>query len=594
MVPARSSERPMYAPSFYPPSRSFPRALRDVREVSESTLESEGDEGDEGMRSRTASSGSSLGPWCEIGEIGETGEGGRVAARPEDFGAADSDPSRACTDPRPAIDSALQAGLDETLAYFPARDLEQARAVVLVRLDRRLCESLHRLDQPAVRQALDRAWAETHREIDALLDDAQGTAGRPLTEPEQAVFQHLQQTVLRAAFELFPAAAEDHAADARAVMRRAAVALVDQGLTTPAAVDRWLQRAQAHDHLLQVLMGGAGQLGYAAGFYLFSLLLAPRLAPQLLGRGWMPAFAFGSLAGLVVGLCDALTTAGAQRVADGMAYQGRHTPGATAAALMLPNARRIATNAAIGGGTTFLKNFLLRVLVQSLAIEALAPEGIDRGLRGRTDLALDAAGGVFSGALAGHLRSVLLDDPHTQAFRLLAGDDLAGLVSQVERPLAHEDLEQALRLFAQGVGRATAAPSTYVVVLGTVAPMVGALLAAQNALPPGLGALAQVGQVAHAASAAASAAQVLGADLRPDLPVQAYENAVRAGVSTVMMSLMAAFATTVGGAAGPRLDSLALRRHLLDALDRVRVLRRPDSADGPALDATVRRRSASP
>ena len=454
----------------------------------------------------------------------------------------------------------VEEEVDQALARLPAPGDAGLRPHFLALLAQRLAEVSESLERPGVLQQMDAELQDAQQEMHALLSAVQPAPAVDLAPSGQAVLAHLETVLL-------PGGAS---AGDRAMLQRATLALVAAGVDTPARIDALLARARRHDVRLSVTTAAIGQLGYGAGFVLFNALLGPVLAPRLMGRGFWPAFGFGFCAGTLVGLSDAAATSALQQVADGMAHQGDPPL----------DAQRLRGMARISAGATFVKNGLSRLVLPTLVMALLRPEGMQRGNRNTMDLALDCLGGPPAGALGAWLRATLLDSPQGHALRMLSSADLDALIEAVQAPLAAGDIGTALRLFARGLARTAVAPSTYVVVLGVVAPMIGVLLAAQNAVPPGTLLLTQLvggagGQVVRSAGGASA------------LPVRPEEHALRAGISTTLMSLMAGMATATGGAVGPRIDAPAFRCYVAALRGALAGLRAPAPVGEPGL----RRRS---
>lgn len=450
----------------------------------------------------------------------------------EDFAVSQAPPPVVFSSQRLA--SLLQDEVDQALARLPDADARRLRPRFLRLLEQQLARVGEGLDQAGAMQRLDAELDQMQDEMDALLSAMSPVAAeQPLTAAGHALLAHLHIT-------LMPFGASEAA---RALLRRAAVALVAAGIDTPERVDALLARAHGHDLRVSMLTSAAGQLGFGVGFMLFSYVLAPLLAPSLMGRGFWPAFGFGFCAGTIVGLTDAVGVTALQNVANAMVHVG--DPPLTT--------NRINGLAAVSTGATFIKNCLSRVVLPTLVMGMVAPEGIQRDNRNTMDLWVDCLGGPPAGALGAWLRATLLDSPQGHALRLLSAADLDALIERVQRPLAAGDIVTALRLLGEGLGKAAVSPSTYAVVFGVVAPMIGLLLAAQNAVPAGTMLLTR--------AVAGAGEQVIrnGAGTAAAPPVRPDEHALRASISTTLMSLMAGMATAAGGTVGPRIDAPTFR-----------------------------------
>ena len=516
-------------------------------------------------------------PGLPLVPLGEWADG-RPAA-----GAHFGPPAATSAFDRGAVAREIHAEVDRLGALYPGVDAGLLRERLLAELDYRLRDMIEGLDRPGVSERVEFDLFHAQEEIDSLLRALRPQdARRSLVPAEQKVFSHLLLRLASPALDRFALPRHSFGPSAREGLRQAATVLVAAGIRTPAEVDALLQAGLRHDHRLQVAMGGFAQLGYGAGFYLFHQLVAPLLAPRLLGQGFWPAFGFGALAGVLVGACDAVVTAGAAGFAESLAYA---SPGrqrnAAALAMQDDEARRLVAAGAIQAGSITLKNILLRVLLPTLAIQSLWPQGLDRAARAQVDTALDVGGGLLAGALAAHLRYRLLDNAQSHAFKLLVGEDFETLLGRMQRPLAAGDIGTALRMFGESAARAVVSPSTCLVTLGVMAPMIGLLFAAQEAVPAGLGV------------AAAGALQALAPALREaprPPPMRALEHGLRTGISTATLGVAVFVATLAGGAAAPRLDPGVLRGCLAAARCLVgEMRRRPAAPDGGTLR---RRRSA--
>jgi len=484
-----------------------------------------------------------------------------------------------------AMQGFVEEEIDRLLLRFPQDDPQRLRTTFLARLEQRLDQVVQALEQPETRLALEAELTQAQAEIEALLPaaslaagDPQNAAGVPMpdagpastppfTPTHQLIYQHLLSGPLRDDVRT-PA---DHE-----MLRRTAGLLVAHGVDTPVRLHALLADAWRHDRRVDMACAGVGQLGYGLGYLLFNNLLAPLLAPRLLNRGFLPAFGFGYIAGLMLGMVDALGTAGLDSVAAGLRHGGPTPRGS----------HHLLRVGGIGASANFMKNFLLRVVLASTVMAAVAPEGVGRARRAQVDMALDITGGPLGGALGAWMRYLMLDTPDAHGRRLLSQADLGRLLDRMQRSFSTADLAGALRNLADGLGRAAVAPSTYLVLAGAVAPMIGLLLAAQNAVPPGVGLLTQVaaGTGTHLLQGSGAAAVAAAT------PVRADENAMRAMISSLLMMVMSGCAAAAGSAIAPRIDARTFHAGMTGLQAAVAALR---SGPPPAPDDTLHRRSVS-
>lgn len=357
---------------------------------------------------------------------------------------------------------------------------------------------------------------------------------------------------LAAAFQKF-GMSEEHGPETIDTLRRACIVMVDHGLTRTTDVNAFLTGARSHDHRIAMVGGALSQLGYVAGMTSFMYGVAPRIADALLGAtpGFREAVAFGAVAGFMVGPLDCIAGSGAAAFAEAMSYARPDQINDTSAqAMHMSEGKEIRTRMGIAAATTFAKNALLRVAVPSVIYGLAFPAGINRDVRDGLDLLADAGGGMLSSGFANVLVHRTLNNSSSANYKLLAQRNLPQVVQRSQGTAQPAMASQALVAYARGLATGIVAPSTLAVSGLVIAPLVAVLLGINSGVIPGLG-LSSSRDVPDSGLTG----DATGLSASSQAPILAAEHALRATVSSLLMTVLAAGSTGVGNVVGRRADA---------------------------------------